>query len=164
MRLISRWDIFPRLVHLSQGSSHSWHRAHLYCFVFIYWWYTQPWISLKDLSNIYYASVQIILKKSRSRVIQRRTGTDLIVLLEGTMRDLYRSFVVIWLIEIWESLPKGVAACFGKDYGTLADSDTGCSGKIVLFFTIQCNPSLAYIAVRDLQSSQCECTVTPIGW
>ena len=35
------------------------------------------------------------------------------------------------------------------------------------FFTIHCNPSLAYIAVRDLQSSQhtqCECTVTPIGW
>ena len=30
---------------------------------------------------------------------------------------------------------------------------TGCSGKIV-FFTIPCNPSLAYIAVRDLQSFQ----------
>ena len=29
----------------------------------------------------------------------------------------------------------------------------GCSGKIV-FFTIHYNPSLAYIAVRDLQSSQ----------
>ena len=25
------------------------------------------------------------------------------------------------------------------------------------FFTINCNPSLAYIAVRYLQSSQCEC-------
>ena len=32
-------------------------------------------------------------------------------------------------------------------------SDTGRSGKIV-FFTIHCNPSLAYIAVRDLQSTQ----------
>ena len=33
-------------------------------------------------------------------------------------------------------------------------------------FTIHCLPSLAYIAVRYLQSStQCECTVTaPIGW
>ena len=30
---------------------------------------------------------------------------------------------------------------------------TGCSGKIV-FFTIHFNPFLAYIAVRDLQSSQ----------
>ena len=30
---------------------------------------------------------------------------------------------------------------------------TRCSGKIV-FFTIHCNPSLAYIAVRDLQSSR----------
>ena len=30
---------------------------------------------------------------------------------------------------------------------------TGCSGKNV-FFTIHCNPSLAYVAVRDLQSSQ----------
>ena len=30
------------------------------------------------------------------------------------------------------------------------------------FFTIHCNHFLAYIAVRDLQSSQC--TVTPIGW
>ena len=29
---------------------------------------------------------------------------------------------------------------------------TGCSGKIV-FFTINCNPSLAYIAVGDLQST-----------
>ena len=33
-------------------------------------------------------------------------------------------------------------------------SDTGCSGKIVFFFTIHRNPSIAYIAVRDLQSSQ----------
>ena len=33
-------------------------------------------------------------------------------------------------------------------------TDTGCSGKIVFFFTIHRNPSLAYIAVRDLQSSQ----------
>ena len=30
---------------------------------------------------------------------------------------------------------------------------TGCSRKIV-FFTMHFNPSLAYIAVRDLQSSQ----------
>ena len=29
---------------------------------------------------------------------------------------------------------------------------TGCSGKLC-FFTILCNPSLAYIAVRDFQSS-----------
>ena len=47
---------------------------------------------------------------------------------------------------------------------TLHTYHTGCSGKIV-FFTVYCNPSLAYIAVRDLQSSQRkECTVTPIGW
>ena len=35
------------------------------------------------------------------------------------------------------------------------------------FFTIHCNPYLAYIAVRDLQSklfTQCEWKVTPIGW
>ena len=32
-------------------------------------------------------------------------------------------------------------------------STTGCSWKIV-FFSIHCNPSLAFIAVRDLQSSQ----------
>ena len=31
------------------------------------------------------------------------------------------------------------------------------------FFTIHCNPSIAYIAVRDFQSSQRN-TVTPIGW
>ena len=31
---------------------------------------------------------------------------------------------------------------------------TRCSGKIVFFFPIHCNPSLAYIAARDLQSSQ----------
>ena len=31
---------------------------------------------------------------------------------------------------------------------------TGCAGKIVFFFSIHCNHSLAYIAVRDLQSSQ----------
>ena len=33
---------------------------------------------------------------------------------------------------------------------------TGCSG---IFFTIHCNPSLAYIAVRDFQSSQCNASV-----
>ena len=27
------------------------------------------------------------------------------------------------------------------------------------FFTLHCNPSLAYIAVRDLQSSQCNASV-----
>ena len=32
---------------------------------------------------------------------------------------------------------------------------TGCPGNI----TIYCNPSLAYIAVRDLQSSQCNASV-----
>ena len=37
-------------------------------------------------------------------------------------------------------------------------SITGCSGKIV-FFTIHCNPSLAYIAVRDLQCSQRKASV-----
>ena len=31
---------------------------------------------------------------------------------------------------------------------------TGCSGKIEFFFTIHCYPFLAYIAVKDLQSSQ----------
>ena len=31
---------------------------------------------------------------------------------------------------------------------------SGVSGKIVFFLTIHCNPSLAYLAVRDLQSSQ----------
>ena len=43
---------------------------------------------------------------------------------------------------------------------------TGCSGKNV-FFTIHCNPSLAYIDVRDLQSSQRNASVQshpPIGW
>ena len=39
----------------------------------------------------------------------------------------------------------------------VASTYKGCSGKI------HCNPSLAYIADRDLQSSQCECTVTLIG-
>ena len=33
--------------------------------------------------------------------------------------------------------------------------------KIVFFFTIHCNPSLAYIAVRDLQSSQRNASVQP---
>ena len=42
---------------------------------------------------------------------------------------------------------------------------TGCSGKNVFFLTIHCNPSIAYIAVRDLQSSQRNASVvTPIGW
>ena len=36
--------------------------------------------------------------------------------------------------------------------------------KNCVFFTIHCNHSLAYIAVKDLQSSQRECTVTLIGW
>ena len=38
--------------------------------------------------------------------------------------------------------------------------------KKCVFFTIHCNPSLACVTVRDFQSSptQCECTVTPIGW
>ena len=32
------------------------------------------------------------------------------------------------------------------------------------FFTIDCNPSLGYIAVSPSKlSTQCECTVTPIG-
>ena len=35
---------------------------------------------------------------------------------------------------------------------------TGCSGKIV-FFTIHCSPSLAYIVVRVLQSSQRKASV-----
>ena len=38
------------------------------------------------------------------------------------------------------------------------DMNTGCSGKNV-FFTIHCNPSLAYIAVEDLQSSQRKASV-----
>ena len=32
---------------------------------------------------------------------------------------------------------------------------TGCSEKMCFFFTIHCNPSLAYIAVKDLLSFQC---------
>ena len=32
------------------------------------------------------------------------------------------------------------------------------------FFTIQCNPSLAYIAVRDLQSSQRNASVQSLLW
>ena len=36
---------------------------------------------------------------------------------------------------------------------TFLNEYTGCSGKNV-FFTIHYNPSLAYIAVRDLQSAQ----------
>ena len=40
-----------------------------------------------------------------------------------------------------------------EDMVTKDISATGCSGKIV-FFPIHCNPSLASIAVRDLQSSQ----------
>ena len=42
-----------------------------------------------------------------------------------------------------------------------------CVQEKLCFFAIHCsNPFLAYIAVRDLQSSKrkCECTVTPIGW
>ena len=40
----------------------------------------------------------------------------------------------------------------------------GVHRKNCVFFTIHCNPSLAYVAIRDLQSSQRkECTVTPIG-
>ena len=31
---------------------------------------------------------------------------------------------------------------------------TECSGKIMFFFTIHCNPSLAYIAVRDFSSQR----------
>ena len=38
---------------------------------------------------------------------------------------------------------------------------TGCLGKIV-FFTIHCNPSLAYIAVREPQSSRCNASVQPL--
>ena len=35
---------------------------------------------------------------------------------------------------------------------------TGCSGKLC-FFTIHCNPSLAFISVRDRQSSQSNTSV-----
>ena len=34
------------------------------------------------------------------------------------------------------------------------EKGTGCSGKIVFFFTMHCNPSLGNIAVRDLPCSQ----------
>ena len=41
---------------------------------------------------------------------------------------------------------------------------TGCSVKIVFFFTIHSNPSLAYISVSFSKlSTQYECRVTPIG-
>ena len=43
-----------------------------------------------------------------------------------------------------------------------AGPGTGCSGKIVFLFTIHCNPSLAYIAVRDLQRDQCNASVQPL--
>ena len=37
--------------------------------------------------------------------------------------------------------------------------------KNCVFFTIHCNPCLAYISVRHSKlSTKCECTVTPIGW
>ena len=39
--------------------------------------------------------------------------------------------------------------------------------KICVFFTIHCNPSLAYVHRCKRPSklpTQCECTVTPIGW
>ena len=32
------------------------------------------------------------------------------------------------------------------------------------FFTIHCNPSLTYIAVRDLQSSQRNESIQSLGW
>ena len=39
---------------------------------------------------------------------------------------------------------------------------TGCSGKSYVLFEIHCNPSLAYIAVRDLQNSQPNVSVQSI--
>ena len=43
---------------------------------------------------------------------------------------------------------------------------TGCSGKSAFFSQFTATPSLAYIAVRDLQSSQRNVSEqsTPIGW
>ena len=38
----------------------------------------------------------------------------------------------------------------------------GVQEKMCFFTAIHCNPSLAYIASKF--STQCECTVTPIGW
>ena len=44
-------------------------------------------------------------------------------------------------------------------------SFTGCSGKIVFFHnSLQPPPRLHRCKIPSKLSTQCECTVTPIGW
>ena len=52
---------------------------------------------------------------------------------------------------VWERIYR-CAKHLNTRSDTFLSSTTGCSGKIVFFFTIHCNPSLAYIAVRALNS------------